>query len=88
MKLQSNFYFKSSIQTISENLKFLWLLPELISNDEMMQAFEAAWATACKVHGSVMVVPAEFEFLVGPISFSGPYCQPNIIFQVIYLRTD
>ncbi|XP_074568294.1 polygalacturonase At1g48100-like [Curcuma longa] len=46
------------------------------------KAFEAAWATACKVRGSVMVVPAEFEFLVGPISFSGPYCQPNIIFQL------
>ncbi|XP_042382302.1 polygalacturonase At1g48100-like isoform X1 [Zingiber officinale] len=46
------------------------------------KAFEAAWATACKVGGSVMVVPAEFEFLVGPISFSGPYCQTNIVFQL------
>lgn len=48
-----------------------------------MQAFEDAWAAACKVEGSTVVVPAEFEFLVGPISFSGPYCQPNIVFQVI-----
>ena len=30
----------------------------------------------------MMIVPAEYEFLVGPISFSGPYCQANIVFQV------
>ncbi|CAL9175850.1 polygalacturonase At1g48100-like [Musa acuminata AAA Group] len=46
------------------------------------KAFEDAWAAACKVEGSTVVVPAEFEFLVGPISFSGPYCQPNIVFQL------
>ncbi|KAG6537619.1 polygalacturonase At1g48100-like [Zingiber officinale] len=46
------------------------------------KAFEAAWAAACKVASSVMAVPPEFEFLVGPISFSGPYCQPNIVFQL------
>ncbi|KAG6521310.1 hypothetical protein ZIOFF_018425 [Zingiber officinale] len=46
------------------------------------QAFEAAWAAACKAGDSVLVVIAEFEFLVGPISFSGPYCQPNIVFQL------
>ena len=27
-------------------------------------------------------VPSGYEFLVGPISFSGPNCQPNIVFQV------
>ncbi|RWW76060.1 hypothetical protein BHE74_00015878 [Ensete ventricosum] len=47
------------------------------------KAFEDAWAAACKVEGSTVVVPAEFEFLVGPISFSGPYCQPNIVFQAL-----
>ena len=26
--------------------------------------------------------PAEFLFLVRPISFSGPYCQANIVFQL------
>lgn len=31
---------------------------------------------------STVLVPEQFEFLVGPVSFSGPYCQPNIIFQV------
>ncbi|XP_010924274.2 polygalacturonase At1g48100 [Elaeis guineensis] len=46
------------------------------------KAFEAAWAAACKVEASTMVVPAEFRFLVRPISFSGPYCQPNIVFQL------
>ncbi|URD75111.1 Glycosyl hydrolases family 28 [Musa troglodytarum] len=45
------------------------------------EAFQAAWADACKVEGSTVVVPAKFEFLVGPISFSGPYCQPNIALQ-------
>ncbi|OAY65580.1 Polygalacturonase, partial [Ananas comosus] len=46
------------------------------------KAFEAAWAAACKVQASTVLVPAEYEFLVGPISFSGPYCQPNIVFQL------
>ncbi|CAL9121246.1 Glycosyl hydrolases family 28 [Musa troglodytarum] len=46
------------------------------------KAFQAAWAAACKVGGSTVVVPEEYEFLVGPISFSGPYCQPNIVFQL------
>lgn len=30
----------------------------------------------------MMIVPSEYTFLVGPITFSGPYCQPNIVFQV------
>ncbi|KAF6157400.1 hypothetical protein GIB67_004338 [Kingdonia uniflora] len=46
------------------------------------KAFQAAWASACKMEGSTVIVPSNFEFLVGPISFSGPYCQPNIIFQL------
>lgn len=50
-----------------------------------MQAFEAAWAAACKQGASTVVVPSELEFLVGPISFSGPYCKPNILFQVTIL---
>ncbi|KAL5231137.1 hypothetical protein ABZP36_029913 [Zizania latifolia] len=49
------------------------------------QAFEAAWAAACKVEASTVVVPSELEFVVGPISFSGPYCKPNILFQVILI---
>ncbi|XWS63676.1 hypothetical protein CRYUN_Cryun06bG0122000 [Craigia yunnanensis] len=46
------------------------------------KAFQAAWAAACKVEASTVVIPAEFVFLVGPISFSGPYCQANIVFQL------
>lgn len=47
-----------------------------------MQAFQAAWADACKVEAATMIVPSGYKFLVGPISFSGPYCQRNILFQV------
>ncbi|KAL8550504.1 hypothetical protein ACS0TY_009070 [Phlomoides rotata] len=46
------------------------------------KAFQAAWASACKVEASMINVPAEYVFLVGPISFSGPYCQHNIVFQL------
>ncbi|OMO78245.1 Glycoside hydrolase, family 28 [Corchorus capsularis] len=46
------------------------------------KAFQAAWEGACKVEASTVVVPQEFVFLVGPISFSGPYCQANIVFQL------
>ncbi|KAJ6903933.1 hypothetical protein NC651_021178 [Populus alba x Populus x berolinensis] len=46
------------------------------------KAFQAAWAAACKVAASTMIVPAEYAFLVGPISFSGPYCQADIVFQL------
>ncbi|CAN6467216.1 unnamed protein product [Victoria cruziana] len=46
------------------------------------RAFLSAWAAACRVAGSTVLVPAKHEFLLGPISFSGPNCQPNINFQV------
>ncbi|XVF60276.1 hypothetical protein PTKIN_Ptkin08bG0032100 [Pterospermum kingtungense] len=46
------------------------------------KAFEAAWASACKVEASTVMVPSGSVFLVGPISFSGPDCQPNIVFQL------
>ncbi|CAL5398733.1 unnamed protein product [Camellia sinensis] len=46
------------------------------------KAFQAAWAAACKVEASTMMVPSEFTFLVGPISFSGSNCNPNIVFQL------
>lgn len=47
-----------------------------------MQAFQATWAATCKVEASTMVIPANYIFYVGPISFSGPYCKANIVFQV------
>ncbi|ONK68563.1 uncharacterized protein A4U43_C05F13380 [Asparagus officinalis] len=46
------------------------------------KAFQGAWASACKVAASTVLVPWGYKFLVGPISFSGPYCQPNIVFQL------
>ncbi|XP_045812509.1 polygalacturonase At1g48100 [Trifolium pratense] len=46
------------------------------------KAFEDAWAAACKIEASTMVVPSGSVFLVKPISFSGPNCQPNIVFQL------
>ncbi|KAJ3695295.1 hypothetical protein LUZ60_000672 [Juncus effusus] len=46
------------------------------------KAFEDAWAEACKEEASTVLVPAGYQFLVGPISFSGPYCKPNIVFQL------
>ncbi|KAL2335705.1 hypothetical protein Fmac_016918 [Flemingia macrophylla] len=46
------------------------------------KAFEEAWAAACKVEGSTMVVPSGSVFLVKPISFSGPNCEANIVFQI------
>ena len=63
---------------------FLWLVYYFLTCpcNNAMQAFEAAWAAACKVEGSTMVVPYGFVFLVKPITFSGPNCQPNIQFQV------
>ncbi|KAG9154808.1 hypothetical protein Leryth_020084 [Lithospermum erythrorhizon] len=51
-----------------------------ISDDT--KAFEVAWAAACEVEASTLMVPAEYTFLVGPVSFSGPHCQRNILFQV------
>ncbi|KAL5725114.1 galacturonan 1,4-alpha-galacturonidase [Ranunculus cassubicifolius] len=46
------------------------------------KAFQAAWASACKVKASTVLVPSGYTFLVGPIEFSGPNCQPNIVFQL------
>lgn len=46
------------------------------------KAFEAAWADACKVVASTMVVPSGSVFLLNPISFSGTNCEPNIVFQL------
>ncbi|KAF7829349.1 polygalacturonase [Senna tora] len=51
-----------------------------ISDDT--KAFQDTWAAACKVEASTMVVPANYVFYVGPISFSGPYCKPSIVFQL------
>ncbi|KAL1317179.1 hypothetical protein HN51_069276 [Arachis hypogaea] len=46
------------------------------------KAFQATWGAACKVEASTMLVPADYTFYVGPMSFSGPYCKPSIVFQL------
>ncbi|KAL0014340.1 hypothetical protein SO802_001409 [Lithocarpus litseifolius] len=46
------------------------------------KAFEAAWAAACKVEASTMVVPSGSVFFVLPITFSGASCEQNIVFQL------
>ncbi|KAJ0989075.1 hypothetical protein J5N97_007431 [Dioscorea zingiberensis] len=51
-----------------------------ISDDT--KAFQSAWASACKVQASTVLIPSNSKFLVGPISFAGPDCQPNIVFQL------
>ena len=38
------------------------------------------------MEASTVLIPSELEFVVGPISFSGPYCKPNILFQVNLLQ--
>ncbi|KAL3720268.1 hypothetical protein ACJRO7_005148 [Eucalyptus globulus] len=47
-----------------------------------MQAFLAAWAAACKVESSTILVPSGSVFLLSPISFAGPNCKPKITFQL------
>lgn len=48
----------------------------------LMQAFLATWEKACKGKESKILVPSKSTFLVGPISFNGRSCQPNIVLQV------
>ncbi|KAL3755318.1 hypothetical protein ACJRO7_002378 [Eucalyptus globulus] len=49
------------------------------SHDDV-QAFQKAWEEACSATGAVLVVP-EKNYLLGPITFSGP-CQDDITFQI------
>ncbi|KAL4581613.1 hypothetical protein LXL04_006136 [Taraxacum kok-saghyz] len=51
-----------------------------ISDDT--KAFEAAWLAACKLEASTMIIPKGSVFLIKPISFSGPNCESNIVFQL------
>ncbi|KAI6684622.1 hypothetical protein NL676_030535 [Syzygium grande] len=51
-------------------------------NTDDTKAFQDAWAASCNEEASTMVVPANYVFLVGPISFVGEHCQENIILQL------
>ncbi|OWM70650.1 polygalacturonase At1g48100-like [Punica granatum] len=46
------------------------------------KAFLAAWAAACKVEASTVLIPSGSDFLVNPVSFTGPDCKPDIVFQL------
>jgi polygalacturonase len=48
-----------------------------------MQAFADAWSAACAGGAPTVLVPASYVFLVGPITFTGDSCEPNMVFQVI-----
>ncbi|KAG5254547.1 hypothetical protein OIU76_019710 [Salix suchowensis] len=51
-------------------------------NTDDSKAFEATWAAACKVEASTMIVPSGSVFLLHYISFSGPGCEADIVFQL------
>ncbi|CAN6216917.1 unnamed protein product [Urochloa humidicola] len=48
------------------------------------KAFATAWSSACAVGVSTptVLVPAGYLFVVGPITFTGDSCVPNMVFQV------
>ena len=52
--------------------RILFLFSAKVKEIDDTKAFQVAWATACKVVASTVVVLAEFVFLVEPISFFGP----------------
>ncbi|GLJ05361.1 hypothetical protein SUGI_0016840 [Cryptomeria japonica] len=45
------------------------------------EAFQAAWTSACEQNSSTLLIPADYNFLVGPLTFSGP-CNSNVLFKV------
>ncbi|KAL5540099.1 hypothetical protein UlMin_043170 [Ulmus minor] len=45
------------------------------------KALLAAWQAACKVNGAKVEIPAEFKFLINPITLQGP-CMPNLVLQI------
>ncbi|KAL3833146.1 hypothetical protein ACJIZ3_007882 [Penstemon smallii] len=51
-----------------------------ISDDT--NAFAKAWTDACKVQGSMLLVPSGSVFLVNPITFLGTNCLSNLVFQL------
>jgi len=45
------------------------------------QALVAAWDGACKVGGATVKIPAQFKFLIKPVTLQGP-CMPHLTLQV------
>ncbi|KAJ8759016.1 hypothetical protein K2173_003254 [Erythroxylum novogranatense] len=50
-----------------------------ISDDS--EALLATWKAACKVSGATLQIPAEFKFLIKPITLQGP-CMPHLTLQI------
>ncbi|RWR77745.1 Polygalacturonase [Cinnamomum micranthum f. kanehirae] len=50
--------------------------------DDTKQAFEKAWEEACSFAPSVFVVPKNKNYLLKPITFSGP-CRSSITFKIL-----
>ncbi|KAF2292785.1 hypothetical protein GH714_028298 [Hevea brasiliensis] len=44
-------------------------------------ALLSAWKAACEVPGATVEIPAEFKFLVKPITLQGP-CVPHLVLQI------
>ncbi|KAK6116532.1 hypothetical protein DH2020_049737 [Rehmannia glutinosa] len=49
-----------------------------VSDDS--KALLAAWKSACKVNGGIVIIPSEFKFLIKPVTLQGP-CLPNLVLQ-------
>ncbi|GLJ05366.1 hypothetical protein SUGI_0016940 [Cryptomeria japonica] len=45
------------------------------------KAFLAAWQAACEKDSATLLIPSDYQFLVGPLTFLGP-CKSNILFKV------
>jgi hypothetical protein len=46
-----------------------------------VQAFQRAWALACRTPSAIILVPAEGRFSLRPSVFAGP-CASNLLLQV------
>ena len=47
-----------------------------------LQAFKKAWKKACATSGAVLLVPSNKNYLLKPITFSGP-CNTALTIEVI-----
>ncbi|OAY32553.1 polygalacturonase At1g48100 [Manihot esculenta] len=45
------------------------------------KALLSAWKAACEVPGATVEIPAEFKFLIKPITLQGP-CMPHLVLQI------
>nr|KJB77832.1 hypothetical protein B456_012G159900 [Gossypium raimondii] len=65
-----------------KSLTYCILVPRVMGKLMILRHSKPHGQLHVRWRASTVVVPAKFIFLVGPISFSGPYCQANIVFQL------